>query len=218
MGFLNLLYQDTYASGYSSGFGLDSFIAIILGVFATVALILFVIYLLVAIGQWKLFKKAGKPGWAALIPVYNTYVLCQIVGVSPWWILVTFIAGVIAGMMPMLSFITTIVSIYFGVLIAVSVARSFGKSDGYAVGIYFLGFIFYLILGFGDSKYLGPKPMHDIIFKNDSTNNASQFNTGNSNNSNATANNSNGGTRFCTNCGSQIAADTKFCPHCGKEL
>lgn len=215
MGFLNLLYQDTYASVHSR-FGLDSFFSIILGVFAIIFLVLFIIYLLTAVGQWKLFKKAGKPGWAALVPVYNTYVLCQIVGVSPWWILVTFIAGVIAGMVPMLSFIMTITSVYFGVLIAVSVARSFGKNDGYAIGIYFLGFIFYLILGFDDSKYLGPKPMSDIIFKN---NNTSHFSMGtSSSNMNSTSNTIDSETKFCTGCGSPIAIDIKFCPHCGKEL
>ena len=177
--------------------------------------IILVICILTIIGQWKLFKKAGKKGWESIIPVYSTYILCQISGVNPWWLVIVFASGFISGLIPALSILSTIVNVYFGVLVAVSVSRSFGKSDGFAVGIYFLGFIFYLILGFGNSKYLGPKPMKDIIFKD----------TPNGNNNVSTPEaavyedtNSSQNVYYCPSCGTKLSSDTKYCPHCGREL
>lgn len=114
------------------------------------------------IGMWKVFTKAGKEGWKSLIPIYNIYTLCEIIGVSPWWILISFGCGII----PILGWIVApVVAIYFGILVAKSTANAFGKDTGFAVGLYFLGPIFYCILGFGKAKYEGAKPMNDIIFK-----------------------------------------------------
>ena len=104
------------------------------------------------IGMWKVFTKAGKEGWKSLIPVYNIYTLCEIIGVSPWWILIVFVGGLVC-IIPVLGWL------------AYMAANAFGKDTGFAVGLYFLGPIFYCILGFGKAKYEGAKPMNDIIFK-----------------------------------------------------
>ena len=211
MSLFNLLYQDVYSSGYDK----ISMLTVVTQVIFVILIVVFVMCILTIIGQWQLFKKAGKPGWAALIPIYNTYVLCQITGVNPWWIAIVFVAGVIIEIVPALSIVSTIVEIYFGVLLAVSVSRSFGKNDGYAVGIYFLGFIFYPILGFGKSEYLGPTPMNDLIFKKDNVTNTT-FTTPEANVKED--NNSSQNVHYCPSCGTQLTIDTKYCPHCGREL
>ena len=165
-----------------------SFFAIFLG-------IILITYILSVVGLWNMFQKAGRPGWPSLIPVYNTYILCIITGVSPWWLVISIIAGVIVAFIPILGFLSSIISIYFGILLAVSIARSFDKDDAYAIGLYLLPFIFYMIMGLGDSKYLGPKPMEDIILH-------SFFKK----------------TVYCSRCGKKIDLQAKYCSRCGKEL
>ena len=132
-----------------------------------------IIYMLVCIaiavvaiiGMWKVFTKAGKEGWKSLIPVYNLYTLCEIVGVSPWWILIVFVGGLVC-IIPVIGWLAYMAAtIYFGILLAKSTANAFGKDTGFAVGLYFLSPIFYCILGFGKATYVGAKPMNDIIFK-----------------------------------------------------
>lgn len=92
-------------------------------------------------GMWKTFEKAGKPGWAAIIPIYNIYVMTEIVGKPPIWILWC--------ILPCVNFV-------FIVWLYNLFAKSFGKSEGFTVGLILLGFIFWPILGFGSATYLGP--------------------------------------------------------------
>jgi len=96
---------------------------------------------LYAIGAWKMYEKAGHPGWACLIPIYNFYVLCKIVGRPGWWVILLFI--------PFVNFVIWII-------VALDLAKSFGQSTGFAIGLIFLSVIFIMILGFGDSRYVGP--------------------------------------------------------------
>jgi hypothetical protein len=90
---------------------------------------------------WKVFAKAGQPGWAAIVPIYNAVVLLQITGRPLWWIIL---------------FMIPLANIIVGILVAVDLAKSFGQSTGFALGLVFLGFIFFPILGFGSARYLGP--------------------------------------------------------------
>lgn len=94
----------------------------------------------IAVG-WRIFTKAGRPGWAAIIPIYNVYVLLQMVGRPAWWLLLTFI--------PVINFI-------IGIVLCVDLAKSFGRGTGFGIGLFILGFIFGPILAFGDAKYQGP--------------------------------------------------------------
>jgi hypothetical protein len=89
-------------------------------------------------GLWKTFTKAGKPGWAAIIPIYNFLVLLQVAGRPWWWILLLLIP---------------IVNLIIVIVVDIDVAKNFGKSALFGVGLAFLGFIFYPILGFGDARY-----------------------------------------------------------------
>ena len=90
---------------------------------------------------WKVFEKAGQPGWAALVPVYNIIIMLKITGKPSWWLALFFL--------PVANFVMMI-------LIVVALAKSFGKSTGFGLGMLFFGFIFYPILGFGDARYTAP--------------------------------------------------------------
>jgi Family of unknown function (DUF5684) len=104
-----------------------------------------VIYLLIIlvciIAMWKVYTKAGKPGWACIIPIYNLIVLLEIVGKPVWWFLL---------------FLIPCVNIIFLIWTYNLLSKSFGKSEGFTVGLILLGPIFICILGFGSAKYLGP--------------------------------------------------------------
>ena len=106
--------------------------------------VLLVVYILVVIAMWKVFTKAGKPGWASLIPVYNMVVMYQIVGLNPWLLLLYLIP-----------FVNWIAALVLSIMLNVKLAKVFGKSTGFAIGLIFLNPIFLLILGFGDAKYIG---------------------------------------------------------------
>ncbi|QDV81451.1 DUF5684 domain-containing protein [Stieleria sp.] len=97
-----------------------------------------VIIVVIVAGLWKTFEKAGKPGWGAIIPIYNVVLLLQIAGRPIWWILLLLI--------PLVNFIIAII-------VSIDIAKHFGKGVGFGIGLAFLGFIFYPILGFGDAKY-----------------------------------------------------------------
>ena len=91
--------------------------------------------------MWKIFTKAGKPGWAAIIPIYNTLVQLEILGRPWWWLLLMFI--------PVVNFVIAITIIF-------DLAKVFGKSTGFGFGLLFLSFIFIPILAFSSAKYVGP--------------------------------------------------------------
>jgi len=97
-------------------------------------------FIITAIGLWKVFEKAGKPGWAAIIPIYNIIVMLEIVGKPVWWIILFFI--------PLVGFIMWII-------VANQISLSFGQGIGMTILLIFLAFIGFLVLGFGDAKYVG---------------------------------------------------------------
>ena len=97
--------------------------------------------------MWKLFDKAGKPGCAAIVPYYNLYVLFEITWGNGWLFLLTFLA-----IIPIVGSIAVLVIM---IITMVKLAKAFGKSGGFAVGLVFLTLIFEAILAFGDSKYVG---------------------------------------------------------------
>lgn len=98
------------------------------------------IAVLAIIALWKIFEKAGEPGWAAIIPFYNLYVLFKITWGNGWKFLFLLIP---------------VANIVFAIITMVKLAKAFGKSGGFAVGLIFLSVIFYCILAFDQSTYLG---------------------------------------------------------------
>lgn len=91
-------------------------------------------------GMWKLFEKAGEPGWAAIVPIYNAVVLLKIAGKPAWWIVLFFI--------PLVNLVVTFV-------VAAALSEKFGKGIGFALGLVLLPYVFYPILGFGGAQYRG---------------------------------------------------------------
>ena len=112
-------------------------IAIFSGTFFIVWLVIAVFYIYVF---WRIFEKAGQPGWASIIPIYNVYVLIKIVKKPGWWLILMFI--------PLVNFV-------IGIIVTLELAKVFGKDIGFGLGLLFLGFIFYPILAFDNSKYIG---------------------------------------------------------------
>jgi uncharacterized membrane protein YoaK (UPF0700 family) len=96
--------------------------------------------LTVIAGMWMTFTKAGKPGWGVLVPIYNVILMCDIAGKPWWWLLLLFIP---------------LVNLVVAVMLSIAIAERFGKGVGFGLGLAFLGFIFYPILGFGDAEYRG---------------------------------------------------------------
>jgi uncharacterized protein DUF5684 len=99
-----------------------------------------VLGLIVIIAMWKVFTKAGQPGWAAIIPIFNLYILCKVAGRPGWWLILMLI--------PFVNFIIAII-------LCIDIAKNFGKGAGFGIGLAFLGVIFFPILGFGSATYQG---------------------------------------------------------------
>jgi uncharacterized membrane protein YoaK (UPF0700 family) len=89
-------------------------------------------------GYWKVYVKAGKPGWAALIPIYNLIVLLEIVEKPVWWLIL---------------FLIPIANLIVAIIVGIELAHRFGKSTAFGWGAALLWFIFIPILGFGDARY-----------------------------------------------------------------
>ena len=108
----------------------------------TTLIICLAIAVVFIVAFWKVFVKAGQPGWAALIPFYNGYIMLKIVGRPGWWLLLYFIP---------------LVNIAIAIIVAIDIAKSFGQSAVFGViFLFLLCGIGYLILGFGNYRYIGP--------------------------------------------------------------
>lgn len=110
-----------------------------MGYFCTFVYIAMIVVIIA--GMWKVFEKAGQPGWAAIVPFYNLYVLtCNIAKKEILWFILFFIP---------------LVNLVAAIIVSIEVAKKFGKTELFGVGLALLGFIFYPMLGFGDARYEG---------------------------------------------------------------
>ncbi|HEY1694555.1 MAG TPA: DUF5684 domain-containing protein [Polyangiaceae bacterium] len=114
---------------YSSGGGAAGIV---------VMLVELVIAVLMIAAMWKVFVKAGEPGWAAIVPIYNILVLLKIAGKPAWWVVL---------------FLIPVVNFVIGIIVAIQIAQRFGKSSGFGIGLALLPVVFYPMLGFGDAQY-----------------------------------------------------------------
>jgi hypothetical protein len=126
------LQQMDYSDGGGAGF-----------VGIAVMLVELAIAVVVIAGLWKIFTKAGEPGWAAIVPIYGTIVLLKIAGKPAWWFILFLIPGV---------------SLIVWILVAIELAKRFGQSTGYGIGLALLSVIFIPMLGFGSAAYQGAVP------------------------------------------------------------
>ena len=122
------MYQNGAAGGIMAILGVFIFISLAIG-------------LIMIISLWKIFSKAGKPGWAAIIPIYSSIVLLEIVGKPVWWFIL---------------FLIPIVNIIIIIMVIHRLSVSFGKDVGTTLLLLFLPFIGFPMLGFGGAKYTGP--------------------------------------------------------------
>lgn len=125
---------------------MDSYDAMVASAAAGVLIVYYLFFLafmvLVLVGYWKIFTKAGKPGWACLIPFYSQYCQFEIAWGNGWLFLLTLI--------PCVNFVVMIIY-------SIKLAKAFGQGTGFGLGLFFLSPIFSLILGFGNAQYIGPQ-------------------------------------------------------------
>ncbi len=118
----------------------------------TAGMVFMVVWLAVCLavvaGVWKVFVKAGQPGWGVLVPIYNAYLITRIAQRPAWWLILMFV--------PLLNVLAAVV-------LSLDIAKHFGKGPGFGVGLAFLGPIFYPILGFGGAEYDGGDDSHDMM-------------------------------------------------------
>jgi len=202
---------------------------LVLGILGVVFLVALIVGIFMIIVTWKLFQKAGKPGWAAIVPFYSQYVLAEISWGNGWFFLIFF-----ASIIPVIG---TIAVLVFSVLTYIKLAKAFGKDGGFAVGLIFLNPIFLAILAFGKSQYVGVDTNINPFSNNNQNSNGynnnqyNNYNNGyyqnnmNYNNNNNYQNNysnnnqvNNDSPRFCTNCGAKLENHASFCTNCGTKV
>lgn len=101
-------------------------------------LIWLALVVLMVVSSWKIFTKAGQPGWACIVPFYNVYILLKIAGKPGWWLIL---------------FLIPVVNLIMAIITYIALAANFGKGAGFAIGMIFLPFIFFPMLAFGDAEY-----------------------------------------------------------------
>ena len=117
-------------------------IALSIAVLIPLIILCISILIIEIVALWFVLEKAGEPGWAAIIPIYNYLQVIKIAG-KPWWFI--------------LMMLIPVVNLVFYIMILHGLAKGFGKSDGFTVGLFFFRVIFLAILGFGKSEYKGDK-------------------------------------------------------------
>jgi hypothetical protein len=122
-----------FFSSFNGGHVMDNIVGVIIPLAIVVVMI---------VAMWRVFEKAGQPGWGCLIPFYNIYLLLQIAGRPGWWLIL---------------FCIPLVNLVVGIIVYIDIAASFGKDVLFGIGLLFLGFIFFPILAFGDAEYIGPQ-------------------------------------------------------------
>lgn len=147
---MNYNYDYSYSTGSSELS--DAEAAGLLGGIMAMGAVVWIIWLAIMvffiIVMWKVFTKAGKKGWYALIPFLNTYTMGEICGIKGWMALVIPFASIIP-------FVGGLVTLAFAIYEMYCLAKVFGKETGFAVGLILVSPIFMAILGFGDASYLG---------------------------------------------------------------
>ena len=127
---------QTYPDPYGNPYGANPYAAVP----AWVWVLYIAVIILTIAGMWKAFEKAGEPGWAAIIPIYNAYIITKIAKKPWWWLLL---------------FLIPLVNIIIAILLYIAFAKQYGKGAGFGLGLALLPFIFWPMLGFGKDQYIG---------------------------------------------------------------
>ena len=113
---------------------------VIFGIFSSLYAVFLLVFLIILVSNWKIFSKAGKPGWASLVPIYNLVIMLRIACMPEWMIILFFLP---------------LVNAFIGLVVQVKMIKAFGKSTGFIIGYFFLPLIFLPILAFDSSQYIG---------------------------------------------------------------
>ena len=200
-------YNYDYAPGLASGI-----VSAILAVIAVYWVIFIALYALEAIPKWKLYEKAGQPGWAALVPFYKDYVIFEIA----WGNGIMFLLLLIPG-----------ANLVIWIITWIKLAKAFGKDGGWACGLIFLNLIFLYIMAFSDdivyigvpddrSRYnagygqpgYGPQGYGQPGYGPQGYQNPYSQTYGSQQSPNAA--------KYCTSCGAPLEDGARFCSGCGK--
>ena len=154
--FSNLLTETSISSTdvYAMGGLFGAIAGAVAGFFAIFCIVAVVIPILTIIANWVIFNKAGEKGWKSIIPIYNVITLFKVAGISPWWVL-----GYLAVFIP---FIGHLACLGITIYLYISLAKAFGKSTGFTVGLILLNTIFMMILAFGNSEYQLNKVVSEV--------------------------------------------------------
>ena len=137
---MNTYTTTTTYTDYQNIGNYNSETAMAAGMFGGIFILFYIlIAVLMLVSMWKIFVKAGKAGWASLIPIYNTIVMLEMGNLPIWYIFLMFVP---------------IVNLIISVVIMAKMAKAFGKGTGFVLGMLFLPLIFYPILAFGNSEYI----------------------------------------------------------------
>ncbi len=229
--------MDSYYSDYEG-------LALLGGAAFVLIAILIAFIVVVMVACCKMFKKAGKPGWAAIVPIYSYWVLAEIAGLHWWWFLLA-ISDSIASLAGLedLSSITSLVSLFASFNIYYNVAKKFNKTGGTAVCAGIFSAIFVLIFGFSKNESYNaniPVSKNGVFGTPEMSNTNASNNVNNVDNTqqnqpienmgmpiqnqnvpepvNNTMQNMDDDVIFCSNCGSKSNVNNRFCQNCGKEL
>lgn len=110
------------------------------GLGPVVLIVELLVAVLLIVSVWKVFVKAGKPGWAAIVPIYNLIVMLEIAGKPLWWLVL---------------FLIPVVNLVMAIIMYAALGAKFGKGGGFVAGMILLPFVFWPILAFGDAAYQG---------------------------------------------------------------
>lgn len=143
---------------------MESGFAALMTILLSYLLIVLFITVLLVVATWKIFTKAGEAGWKSLIPIYSQYVTYRICWNTnmfwAWfgcWLVYVLILNFVSGGASMIGVVFGIAMFVIALLQNLKLAKAFGRGTGFGLGLVFLSPIFYMILGFSDSKYIGPQ-------------------------------------------------------------
>ena len=189
-------------------------------IFGVILLLLFLPLIIISIiAYWKLFQKAGKPGWYSIIPFYSNWVLIEIAGLNWWWFLLMILNVVLSFEIDGLSFAISICGFLASFNCYYNISKKFNKDDTFSIFAGIFNFIFVLILG------LSKKEVYDNnvavspngIFGKINNNNGDNINNNNYTYTKNNGSDDNKNVSYCGNCGTKLNVDAKFCPNCGTE-
>ena len=143
---------------------MDSFTALLLASLGTIFILVIGWYILQVVAYWKIFEKAGEPGWKAIVPFYNTSTQYKFTwNTRAFWIVL--IGGIVGGILQeategipsLLGTLIVLIVAIFNIISLNKLAKAFGHGVGFTIGLFFLNPIFMLILGFSGDEYIGPQ-------------------------------------------------------------